>query len=205
MNQWNNITLHSSQAGEAICNASYHSAKVYMQASFVETISIFVVVLWISVSPDYIDAFICHKHCVKRQYTNVLDDNLLITYECQVISESPGHSVYYSWWRLQMETFSVLLALCAGNSPVTGEFPTQRPVTRSFDVFFDLRLNKRLSKQSWGLWSETPWWSLWRHPNAMHVHCMPDLIKLCVFLFIKWVYTHLCPTKDSIRDSPINA
>ena len=28
-----------------------------------------------------------------------------------------------------------------------GEFPTQRPVTRSFDVFFDLRLNKRLSKQ----------------------------------------------------------
>ena len=43
-----------------------------------------------------------------------------------------------------METFSALLAICAGNSPVTGEFPTQRPVTRSFDVFFDLRLNKRL-------------------------------------------------------------
>ena len=45
-----------------------------------------------------------------------------------------------------METFSALLAICAGNSPVPGEFPTQRPVTRSFDVFFDLRLNKRLSK-----------------------------------------------------------
>ena len=41
-----------------------------------------------------------------------------------------------------METFSALLALCARNSPVTGEFPSQRPVTRSFDVFFDLRLNK---------------------------------------------------------------
>ena len=41
-----------------------------------------------------------------------------------------------------METFSVSLAICAGNSPVTGEFPTQRPVTRSFDVFFGLRLNK---------------------------------------------------------------
>ena len=40
-----------------------------------------------------------------------------------------------------MEKFSVLLALCAGNSPVTGEFPAQRPVARSFDVFFDLRLN----------------------------------------------------------------
>ena len=41
---------------------------------------------------------------------------------------------------------SALLAICAGNSPVTGEFPTQRPVTRSFDVCFDLCLNKRLSK-----------------------------------------------------------
>ena len=49
-----------------------------------------------------------------------------------------------------METFSALLAICAGNSPVPGEFPAQRPVTRSFDVYFDLRLNKRLSKQSWG-------------------------------------------------------
>ena len=47
-----------------------------------------------------------------------------------------------------METFSALLAFCAGNSSATGEFPAQRPVTRSFDVFFDLRLNKRLSKQS---------------------------------------------------------
>ena len=41
-----------------------------------------------------------------------------------------------------MEIVSVLLALCAGNSPMTAEFPAQRPVTRSFDVFFDLRLNK---------------------------------------------------------------
>ena len=39
-----------------------------------------------------------------------------------------------TWWRHQMETFSALLAICAGNSPVPGEFPTQRPVTRSFDV-----------------------------------------------------------------------
>ena len=46
-----------------------------------------------------------------------------------------------------METFSALLAICAGNSPVTGEFPAQGPVMRSFDVFFDLRLNERLSKQ----------------------------------------------------------
>ena len=49
-----------------------------------------------------------------------------------------------------METISALLALCAGNSPATDEFPSQRPVTWSFDVFFDLHLNKCLSKQSWG-------------------------------------------------------
>ena len=66
------------------------------------------------------------------------------------------------WWRHQMETISTLLAICAGNSPVPGEFPAQRPVTRSFDVFFDLRLNKRFSKQSWGWWFETLRRPLWR-------------------------------------------
>ena len=71
-----------------------------------------------------------------------------------------------SWWRHQMETFSVLLGICAGNSPVTGEFIAQRPVTRSFDVFFDLRLDKRLCKQSWGWWFETPLRPLWRHCNG---------------------------------------
>ena len=45
-----------------------------------------------------------------------------------------------TWWRHQMETFSALLAICAGNSLVSGEFPAQRPVTRSFDVFFDVRV-----------------------------------------------------------------
>ena len=70
-----------------------------------------------------------------------------------------------TWWRHQMETFSALLALCAGNSPVTGEFPSHRPVTRSFDVFFDLHQNKRLSIQSRRRWFETPSSSLWRHCN----------------------------------------
>ena len=46
-----------------------------------------------------------------------------------------------------------------------GEFPAQRPVTRSFDVLFDLRLNKRLIKQWWGWWFEAPSWSLWRQCN----------------------------------------
>ena len=68
-----------------------------------------------------------------------------------------------TWLRHQMQSFSALLALRVGNSPVTGEFPAQRPVTRSFDVSFDLRLNKRLSKQPWGWWFETPSWYSWRH------------------------------------------
>ena len=65
-----------------------------------------------------------------------------------------------------METFCALLALCAGNSLVTGEFPSQRPVMRSFDATFDLCRNKRLSKQSLGWWFETPSRSLSRHCNV---------------------------------------
>ena len=78
-----------------------------------------------------------------------------------------------TWWRHPMETFSALLAICAGNSPVTGEFSAKRPVTRSFDVSFDLRLNKRLSKQLWAWWFETPLCPLWRHCNVdhQHTHC----------------------------------
>ena len=75
-----------------------------------------------------------------------------------------------------METFSALLALCAGNSLVNGEFPSQRPVTRSFKVLFDLCLNKRLSKQSSGWWFEAPSGSLWRHCNAKPTR-WPSLVK----------------------------
>ena len=62
--------------------------------------------------------------------------------------------------------FRVTGPLC-GEFTGPGEFPTQRPVTRSFDVLFDLRLNKRLSKQPWGWWFETPSWSLWRQRNDL--------------------------------------
>ena len=64
-----------------------------------------------------------------------------------------------------METFSALLAICAGNSPVTGEFAAQMPVTHSFDIFFDLRLYTWLSKQPQGWWFETQSRPLWRHCN----------------------------------------
>ena len=80
---------------------------------------------------------------IYKEYTNDHDSNIMQDYHCFI---SP------SWWRHQKEKDSVLLALCAGNSPVTGEFPSQRPVTRSFDVFFDVLLNKWLSKQSRSRW-----------------------------------------------------
>ena len=98
--------------------------------------------------------------------SNIMQQQSLI-FTCRVYVITPcirwegmlGPPLSYSklaWWRHQMETFSALLALCAWNSPVTDEFPSQGPVTRSFDVFFDLCLNKRLSKQSWGWWVGTP-------------------------------------------------
>ena len=70
-----------------------------------------------------------------------------------------------TWRHHQMETFSVLQALFEGNPTVTSGLPLQRPVTRSFDVFFDVSLNKWLSKQSRCWWFESPSRSLWHHCN----------------------------------------
>ena len=67
-------------------------------------------------------------------------------YEPLTFSHNEG-MITSSKWRHQMEIFSALLAICAGNSPVPGEFPIQRQVTRNFDVFLDLCPNKRLDKQ----------------------------------------------------------
>ena len=81
-----------------------------------------------------------------------------------------------------METFSALLAICAGNSPVPGEFPAQRPMARGFDIFFDLRPDKRLSEQSRGWWFETQSHSLWRHRNEL------DLLRHVTYkATMKWL------------------
>ena len=103
--------------------------------------------------------------------------------------------LYLTWWRHPMETFSALLALCAGNSPVTGEFPSQRPMTRSFHVFFHLRLNKRLSKQSWGWLFETPPGSLWRHCNGKGLQIYVPLRK---FQRMNLSYTVVNPLRAPI-------
>ena len=85
-----------------------------------------------------------------------------------------------------METFSALLAICAGNSPVTGEFTAQRPVTRSFDAFFDLRLNKPLSKQSWGWWLETASRPLWRKCNGQVVNSLMLCLRWRIGSTLRW-------------------
>ena len=83
-------------------------------------------------------------------------DSLILWFVCKIY-----HISYIINWK----HFRVTGPLC-GEFTGTGESPSQRPVTRSFDVFFDLRLNKRLRKQPWGWWFETPSCSLWRHCNV---------------------------------------
>ena len=83
-----------------------------------------------------------HQHCYIIRWKTVFQSNSFLPWALMIGASQK----MLSWWRHQMQAFSALLTICAGNSPVPVEFPAQRPVTRSFDVFFDLRLNKWLSK-----------------------------------------------------------
>ena len=103
--------------------------------------------------------------------------SMLHTYQSYPIeSQYISRITWYMMTSSNGDIFRVTGPLC-GEFTGPGEFPTQRPVTRSFNFFFDLRLNKRLSKQPWGWWFETPPWSLWRQCNefwciAMIILCM---------------------------------
>ena len=139
------------------------------------------------------------RFCHNNWHASPCNISLLHSHKINTKSQSmttcPNYCQHYlaylvSWWRHQMETFSALLAICAGNSPVSGEFPAQRPVTGSFDVFFDLHPNKRLSKQWWGWWFETPSCPLWRHRNVysrMQQTCC--LISIVIYgrLALQWL------------------
>ena len=101
----------------------------------------------------------------------------------------------HPWWRHQIEIFYALLTICAGNSSVVGKFPTQRPVMRSFDVFFNLRLNKQLSKQTWARWFETLSRPLWRHCNECIISIRGITVRLkkvglCQNQYLSWKHTH---------------
>ena len=78
--------------------------------------------------------------------------------------------------------FRVTDPLC-GEFTGPGEIPTQSPVTRSFDVYFDLRLNKRLNKQSQGWWFETLSRPLWRHRNALQILTMSQDVQHLVVIW----------------------
>ena len=103
------------------------------------------------------------------------------------IEHFPYHMAHHpetSWRHHQMKTCYASLALCEGNSSVNGGFPSQRPVTRNVDVFFYLRLNKRLSKQSRRRWFQAPLRSLWRHCDIEQNdrHFADDTFK-CIWCF----------------------
>ena len=104
-------------------------------------------------------------------YWWIISGLLLSFYQIYMITSSIGN-------------ISALLAFCAGNSPLTGESPpppSQTPVTRSFEVFFDLRLNKRLCKHWRRRWFKTSLCSLWRHFSSSVISnllfCQDDVIK----------------------------
>ena len=87
-----------------------------------------------------------------------------------------------TWWRHQMETFSALLVLCAGNSPVTGQW--RGPLT--------LSLICALSKQSWGWWFETPSRPLWCHCyEKISLWCMINQNMVSILLCISYIKAHL--------------
>ena len=104
--------------------------------------------------------------CPHHQFLSVCligNDATILLQAREIANHIASYVVKEPWWRHQMETFSALLALCAGPRWI----PRAKASDANFDVFFDLRPNKRLSKQSWGWWFETPSHPLWRHLNAM--------------------------------------
>ena len=133
--------------------------------------------------------------CRPRRISMVVADGLAPIWRPDACNQHD----YIAWRRYQMETFSASLAFCAGNSLITGDFPAQRPVIRSFDAFFDLCLNKRLSKQTWGWWFEMQSRSLWHHCNGMICSFDNDWIKVILYFAkctgVTWLMGHFIACK----------
>ena len=100
---------------------------------------------------------------------------------CLCISTYHQHAQQGGWWtgRQHVGTKCLMIMMTSSNGNIScvsgllwgefpGEFPPQKPVTRSFDGYFDPRPSKWLSKQSWGWWFETPSRLLWRHRNGFN-------------------------------------
>ena len=124
-------------------------------------------------------------------------------------------SIKFLWLSRRLYHFSMMTSsngnifritghLC-GEFTGPGEFPAQRPVTWSFfDVFFDLRLNERLSKQPWGWWFETPPWSSWRQCNVWRNDVIQDGWQDLSALYVRYSYSAVNFVKNPHNRHPIN-
>ena len=134
------------------------------------------------------------QFCMDNDRKIYLAKNVCITQQTSFLP------VPIPWGALHNTLFSMMTSSNGNIFRVTGHLcgkftgprwiPAQRPVTRSFDIFFDLRLNKRLSKQPWGWWFETPAWSLWRHRNGYTRSLKYTLMKLLPYLSGASVLNH---------------
>ena len=115
-----------------------------------------------------------------------------------------------AWWRHQMKTLSALLVLCAGNSPVTTEFPHKGQWRGALMFSLICALAKRLRKHSWRWWFETSSRSFWRRCNGLlcggrggHLIQVTDTVSIslhhsfisyvllllfCIYLYIWYIF-----------------
>ena len=117
-------------------SSNWHQVSIYsVGAKYWAAKSIILHSVFLGVQNSYFATKIC-IHMISISIFLGQEIMFVINFPC------PGTC---TWWRHHMESCSALLALCVGNSPVTDEFPSQRLVMQSFDVFFDLHPNKQLS------------------------------------------------------------
>ena len=128
--------------------------------------------VWINGWVNNREAGNLRRHC-GHYGVIVMNSNITyITQNCTCPSTADSHWLAWgaetkSWWRHQMETFSALLAICAGNSPVPENSPHKGQWRGALMFSLICAWIKRLSKQTWGWWLETPSLPLWRHSNVL--------------------------------------
>ena len=115
--------------------------------------------------------------------TNALSAWVARSSVTNILIHKVDHCLSRRWIFTMMTSSNRTLFRGTGRSPATGEFPSHRPVTRSFDVFFDLHRNKRFSKPWWGWWLKTPSRSLRRHCNGHRSKSMSRNDSKCNLFF----------------------
>ena len=131
---------------------------------------------------------ICKSSHCNSSFIHLVTICIEITLSNSFIEWVMNHDDVIKWKHFPLYCpFVRAIHLSPGNSP-----HAQRPVTRSFDVFFELRLNKRLSKQWWGWWFQTPSGPLWRHCNVFllrsstEVRCILGMMSSGISALLKF-------------------